>query len=505
MKRHSRWIALFLVSAAAPVRGDDGLAPEMARRLKEATVYVKVAIGPLPITGSGFVIQSDGDSALIVTNHHVVAKPKVLTQGGFVPGLRGRDRITLMRLQNMLAANEPVVSVVFNSGEANEQTVKAEVLGQLDDPDLAILKVSGLKSVPKAIEFRRTAQPSETMPVFILGFPFGESLAANKANPNITIGRGSVSSIRKDASGKVAKVQIDGALNPGNSGGPVVDAAGNLVGIAVQTIQGSNIGLTIPAGEVGTMLEGSLGRPTIVARPAVNGAAPKYEIVVPVVDPMKKLRSASVQFVTKPVPADPSKAGRPQLASDAASRKVDLSLRGAVARVELPLDAKATPPVKQVTVQASYVNSAGKTVYLDPQVIPVPATVQVTTTTDDQGRTTTTTTIVQGGGGGTSTRQMTVTRGGSSSTSAPAGGKKAPFKLGDKVLVNWAGKTETAEVVELPSNGWVKVKFPRNGIVMTPTLPPDQIKPTKKAAPTRPCGPGRAAGASSRSRRSSSS
>ncbi len=324
------------------------------------------------------------------------------------------------------------------------------------------------------------------MPVFILGFPFGESLAANKANPNITIGRGSVSSIRKDASGKVSKVQIDGALNPGNSGGPVVDAAGNLVGIAVQTIQGSNIGLTIPAGEVGTMLEGSLGRPTIVARPAVNGAAPKYEIVVPVVDPMKKLKSASVQFVTRPVAADPSKAGRPQLATDAASRKVDLSLRGAVARVELPLDAKATPPVKQVTVQASYVNSAGKTVYLDPQVIPVPATVQVTTTTDEQGKTTTTTTITQDGAGGTSRRQMTVTRGGSSSTSTPGAGKKAPFKLGDKVLVNWAGKTETAEVVDLPSNGWVKVKFPRDGIVLTPTLPPDQIKPKKKAAPDAP-------------------
>jgi S1-C subfamily serine protease len=477
MKRHSRLIrvALLMISAAPAARADEGLAPEMARRLKEATVYVKVAIGPLPITGSGFVIQSEGDSALIVTNQHVVAKPKVLTPLGFIPGLRGRDRLALMRIQRALAASEPVVSVVFNSGEPNEQTVKAEVLCQLEDPDLAVLKVASLKSVPKAIEFGRAAQPAETMPVFILGFPFGDSLAANKANPNITIGRGSVSSIRKDASGKVAKVQIDGALNPGNSGGPVVDAAGNLVGIAVQTIQGSNIGLTIPAGEVGTMLEGGLGKATIVAKPGVNGAATKYEIVVPVVDPLKKLRAASVHFVPKSVAADPSRAGRPQLASEAASRKADLPLRGALARVELPLDAKATPPVKQVTVQTSYVTSAGKTVYLDPQVIPVPATVQVTTTTDAEGKTTTT--ITQESGGGTTTRrQMTVTRGGS--PSAPGAGKKAPFKVGDK-----AGKTETAEVVDLPPNGWVKVKFPRNGIVMTPTLPPDQLKPKKKAAP----------------------
>ena len=238
--------ALVLIAASGAARADDSLAPETAKRLKEATVYVKVAIGPLTISGSGFVIQSSGDSALIVTNHHVVTKPKVLAPGGFVLGLRGRDRITLMRIQQALAGSEPVVSVVLNSGESNEQVVKAEVLGGLEDPDLAVLKVSALKRAPRAIEFRRTAQPSETMPVFILGFPFGESLAANKANPNITIGRGSVSSIRKDKSGKVVRVQIDGALNPGNSGGPVVDGAGGLVGIAVQTIQGSNIGLDDP-------------------------------------------------------------------------------------------------------------------------------------------------------------------------------------------------------------------------------------------------------------------
>jgi S1-C subfamily serine protease len=478
--------ALLLVSAAGAVRADDSLAPETARRLKEATVYIKVAIGPLTISGSGFVIQSSGDSALIVTNQHVVTKPKVLAPGGFVPGLRGRDRFALMRIQQALAASEPVVSVVFNSGEPNEQTVKAEVLCAVDDPDIAVLKVASLRSAPRAIEYRRTAQPAETMPVFILGFPFGESLAANKANPNITIGKGSVSSIRKDKSGKVVKVQIDGALNPGNSGGPVVDGAGSLVGIAVQTIQGSNIGLTIPADEVGTMLEGSLGRPTIAVAPALNGGVSKYEIVVPVIDPLKKLQSASVQFVSKSVPADPSKVGRPQLASEPASRKVDLPLRGPVARVELPVDAKAAPPVKQVTVQASYVTKAGKTVYLDPQVIAVPAAVQVTTTTDGQGKTTTTITQETGPGGSTVRRQMTITRGGA--PAASGGGRPSPYKLGDKVLVEWAGKTQTAEVVGLPSNGWIKVKFPMNGIELTPTLPPNQIKPapgseTKKAAP----------------------
>src|SRR4051794_6295819 len=112
--------ALILVFATTAARADESLAPETARRLKDATVYVKVAIGPLSITGSGFVIQSTGDSALIVTNQHVVAKPKALAPHGYIPGLRGRDRITLMRIQQALAKSEPVVSVVFNSGEPNE-------------------------------------------------------------------------------------------------------------------------------------------------------------------------------------------------------------------------------------------------------------------------------------------------------------------------------------------------------------------------------------------------
>ena len=51
---------------------------------------------------------------------------------------------------------------------------------------------------------------SQAVPVFVLGFPFGDALATNQGNPSITIGKGSVSSIRKNASGKTAKIQIDG-------------------------------------------------------------------------------------------------------------------------------------------------------------------------------------------------------------------------------------------------------------------------------------------------------
>ncbi len=158
--------------------------------------------------------------------------------------------------------------------------------------------------------------------------------------------------------------------------------------------------------------------------------------------------------------------------------------------MELPLDVKGSPPIKQVTVQASFVNAAGKTVYLEPQVVAVPAPVQVSTS-EDKGATTTTVTETQVSGDGrqTSRRQVTITRGSPSGNppSSSSAGKNGSFKLGDKVMVDWAGKTYTAEVVGFAATGWVKVKFPSNGIELTPTLPPNQLKPVgaleqKKAA-----------------------
>jgi S1-C subfamily serine protease len=407
--------SILFSSTALTARGDEPLSPETVQRLKDATVYVKTEIGPVALTGSGFVVQVTGDSALIVTNEHVIAKPRELRLGGYIPGLRGRDRLALASLQAALAKAEPVVSIVFNSGNTNEQVLKAEILGALDDPDLAVLKVSGIKGTPKPIEFRQGAQPVETMPLYLLGFPFGDALATNKGNPTITIGKGSVSSIRKDAAGKVAKVQIDGALNPGNSGGPVVDSKGNLVGIAVQTIQGSNIGLAIPPAELSGILDGRVGKPTIVAGTTQNGAAPSYEIVVPVIDPLNKLKSVSIMYVDGSVSVEGAKPGQPFLLSVAGSQKLDLPIKDRTARAAIPLPATANQKAREVTVQAAVVGDQGQLVHLDPLVVKVAAPVVVTTT--KEGNSTTTTMTQKTPDGRTIKREVTITRGGGSGPS----------------------------------------------------------------------------------------
>lgn len=415
LARYSILASVILLSGALVARGDDSLPAETVKRLKDATVYVKTEIGPLKMTGSGFVIQTTGDSALIVTNQHVVGKPAELKLGGYIPGLRGRDRLALASLQSALAKAEPAVSIVFNSGNGNEQVIKAEILGALDEPDLAVLKVSGIKAPPKPIEYSQVAEPVETMPLYLLGFPFGDALSSNKGNPTITIGKGSVSSLRKDAAGKIAKVQIDGALNPGNSGGPVVDSKGNLVGIAVQTIQGSNIGLAIPPAELIGILAGRTGKPVIVVGKTENGAAPKYEVVVPVIDPLNKLKSVSIMYVDGAVPVDGAKPGQPHLLSVAGSQKLDLPVKDRSARAALPLPATADQKAREVTVQAAVVGQDGQMVHLDPVVLKVAAPVIVTTTKD--GNSTTTTMTQKTPDGRTIRREVTVNRGAGSGPS----------------------------------------------------------------------------------------
>jgi S1-C subfamily serine protease len=103
-----------------------------------------------------------------------------------------------------------------------------------------------MTELPRPVEFRETPDRVETMPVYTFGYPFGEALSTSHGNPAITVGRASVSSIRRDDFGRLVAVQIDGALNPGNSGGPVVDVKGRLIGVAVSTIRRAHIGQVIP-------------------------------------------------------------------------------------------------------------------------------------------------------------------------------------------------------------------------------------------------------------------
>jgi S1-C subfamily serine protease len=262
-------VLVTLIFLVHPSRADDQLPVAVLQDIKAATVFVKIKAGPYQASGSGFLMKVDGETGLIVTNEHVA-----------VPSAR-------------LRLPPAVIDVVFHSGRKNELVLRAELLAADNSRDLAVLRVKS-KDLPKSFDLAQKVELVETMPVYLFGFPFGEVLSTTKGNPAITVGKGSVSSIRENEFGETAKVQIDGDLNPGNSGGPVVDAKGRLVGVAVAKIRNTHIGLAIPSAELTKMLNGRIAELGLHLTKVADGAA-EIRVVMRLIDPLGKMSKVQVR------------------------------------------------------------------------------------------------------------------------------------------------------------------------------------------------------------------
>ena len=170
-------------------------------------------------TGSGIVVSAKG---LILTNNHVVAGATAIT-------------------------------VQF--GGSGGATRRAHVVGVDASNDLALLSVKPAGLQLTALRFGDSSKLVVGDPAFAIGNPFtyDQTLTAGIIS---ALGR-TITSPNGATIGGV--IQTDAALNPGNSGGPLLDARGRVIGITAQIAntgggtgfgsQGSNseIGFAIPA------------------------------------------------------------------------------------------------------------------------------------------------------------------------------------------------------------------------------------------------------------------
>ena len=145
-----------------------------------------------PASGSGFVISSDG---YIVTNHHVV-----------------EDGVKIM--------------VMFSDG----RQLQADLKGADPSTDIAVLKI--YDSNLKALAFANSDVLQAGQIAVAIGNPLGLQY---------TVTAGVVSALGRTLRAKNGRliddvIQTDAALNPGNSGGPLVDSDGNVIGINTATI-----------------------------------------------------------------------------------------------------------------------------------------------------------------------------------------------------------------------------------------------------------------------------
>ena len=163
--------------------------------------------------GSGFIIDPAG---YVVTNNHVID---------------GADEVTVT-LQD-------------------DTTLKATVIGHDDRTDLALLKVNSDKPLP-SVKFGDSDAARVGDWVLAIGNPFG---LGGSVSAGIVSARG-----RDIQQGPYDDfIQTDAAINKGNSGGPLFDMSGNVIGIntAILSPSGGSIGLgfAIPSGEARVVVD----------------------------------------------------------------------------------------------------------------------------------------------------------------------------------------------------------------------------------------------------------
>jgi S1-C subfamily serine protease len=307
------------------------LDPAALARVKHATVYLRVGLpnGGLA-QGSGFFCGGPG---LIMTNAHVLG---------------------------MLSADAPpplTVEVAVNSGEPDELKLVGSVLGVDRSNDLAVLRVQGdVSRLPAPLPVDSATKLSETQKVYVFGFPLGSQLGKN-----ITVSESSVSSLRRDDTGRLAKVQVNGGMQPGNSGGPVTDTRGVVVGVSVSIIVGTQINFAIAGDLVNQVLDGQVVKAE-PGSPYLANNRTALPVQLTALDPLGRVRDVKVEVWTggpgKPRaggPAAPAQAGDgPRQAFPAAARD-----GGYAAEVTLP----PAEPGKVYWLQPVCVNGAGARFY----------------------------------------------------------------------------------------------------------------------------------------------
>ena len=174
-------------------------------------------------SGSGVIVDPAG---YIVTNAHVVA---------------GAQR---------LQVEVPIPVTGTSILATRSRTIPATIVGIDAETDLAVLRVSGPGLTAAAFGDSDDLRPGQL--VLALGSPFG-------LHNSVSLGVVSASARQLEPESPMIYVQTDAAINPGSSGGPLVDLSGRLVGINTLIFsQGGGydgIGFAAPSNVVRTVYE----------------------------------------------------------------------------------------------------------------------------------------------------------------------------------------------------------------------------------------------------------
>ena len=159
-------------------------------------------------TGSGFCISAEG---YILTNAHVV--------------LPSEDESALTSAAGMSVRQRVAVQAVF-SGSDKRHPIEVVSFADDGEEDLALVRIEPFEGMPFIDGFDPDAAlPDPGEDVYLFGFPLGNFALQQGDTVIASTFRGIVS---RHVDGKL---QVDAGVHPGNSGGPVTDASGRVIGV----------------------------------------------------------------------------------------------------------------------------------------------------------------------------------------------------------------------------------------------------------------------------------
>jgi len=171
--------------------------------------------------GSGFIVSPDG---IVLTNRHVISEP------------------------------DADYTIITSDGKKYE----SEIIARDKINDLAVLKIKTPNLNLPAVELGSAQNLKLGQSVIAIGNALGQF--QNTISTGIVSGLSRLISAATDMSGRHERlrglIQTDAAVNPGNSGGPLVDLNGKAIGINAAIVFGAqNIGFAIPIDRVKKDLE----------------------------------------------------------------------------------------------------------------------------------------------------------------------------------------------------------------------------------------------------------
>lgn len=257
-------LSFLLLAGSAPPQE---LKTDALDKVKAATAFIQVSLPPSGLSGTGFLFHKRGGSAYILTAFSVV---------------RGVTK----------------AKVTFGSGTRQEKKYSARVTAVDSERNLACLVVEEAPDLPPLLDLGKRIEANETEAVYAVGFAFSGKVPSDEKRPEITIAPSSITAIRRNDAGAITGISLSGEIHPGLSGGPVINAAGRVLGITDAKAAGA-----LSPDEIQKFLLGDVRGYEILKEKYEDGKSP-FKIRAWVCDPLETAKAVTFAYVDRKLVAN---------------------------------------------------------------------------------------------------------------------------------------------------------------------------------------------------------